>query len=219
MDYAALSAEDLILACTRTGDAAAWEEFVRRFHRLIATVAWRVAGRWGDVSPQVIDDLVQETYLKLCADNSRILRSFKPNHSDAFCGFLKTVTANLVHDYFKAAHSAKRGSGMVELTVDPQASSAADVSDSSAAVKCSEREIELHEFDAMLRKCLKGRHLKRDCRIFWLYYRVGLTASDIATLPSIGLNTKGVESTILRLTRLLRQEVGERRARKGEGQT
>ena len=43
--------------------------------------------------------------------------------------------------------------------------------------------------------------------MFWLYYRVGLTANAIAALPSIGLSMKGVESTILRLIRLLRQEI------------
>jgi hypothetical protein len=36
-------------------------------------------------------------------------------------------------------------------------------------------------------------------------------------LPSIGLTTKGVESTILRLTRLLRREMLADRLRQGEG--
>lgn len=219
MDYAALSAEHLVRACTHSEDTGAWEEFVRRFHRLIATVAWRVAGRWGDVSPQVIDDLVQETYLKLCADNSRILRSFKPNHPDAFYGFLKTVTANLVHDYFKGARSAKRGSGTVEFAADPQIGPLADSSDAALVVKSDEREILLRELDTMLCKLVQNPHLERDRRIFWLYYRVGLTAGAIAALPSIGLKVKGVESTIERLTRLLRQETRKEPARKREAQT
>jgi RNA polymerase sigma-70 factor (ECF subfamily) len=206
MDYAALSAEELVLACRQTDDAAAWQEFVRRFHRLVATVVLRVARRWGESSPQLIDDLVQETYLKLCAGNFRMLRSFKSHHPDAFYGYLKVVTANLAHDHFKAAHSAKRGSGTVEIAVDPQITSAADTSD--ADVKSNERRILLRELDDLLCKHAAGPQLGRDRRIFWLYYRVGLTASSIAALPSISLTTKGVESTILRLTRLLRQEIG-----------
>jgi len=90
MDYAALSAERLILACTQTEDTAAWEEFVRRFHRLIATVALRrrePVGRF--FAAKRVDDLIQETYLKLCAGNFRILRSFKSQHPDAFYGYLK----------------------------------------------------------------------------------------------------------------------------------
>jgi RNA polymerase sigma-70 factor (ECF subfamily) len=210
MDYAALSAERLILACTQTGDAAAWGEFVRRFHRLIATVALRVAKRWGDSSPQVVDDLIQETYLKLCAANFRILRSFKSQHPDAFYGYLKVVTANLVHDQFKAAHSGKRGSGTIEVAVDPQIAS-----EGGASAKSSERGILLQQVDALLSKLAAGRHLERDRRVFWLYYRVGLTANAIASLPAIGLSTKGVESTILRLTRLLRHELAADRARPG----
>ena len=210
MDYAALSAERLILACTQTGDAAAWGEFVRRFHRLIATVALRVARRWGDSSPQVVDDLIQETYLKLCAANFRILRSFKSQHPDAFYGYLKVVTANLVHDQFKAAHSGKRGSGTSEVAVDPQIAS-----EGGASAKSSERRILLQQVDALLSKLAAGRHLERDRRVFWLYYRVGLTANAIASLPAIGLSTKGVESTILRLTRLLRHELAADRARPG----
>ncbi len=84
VDYASLSPEELVLACRQTDDAAAWREFVGRFHRLIATVALRVARRWGESSPQLIDDLVQETYLKLCDDNFRMLRKFKSHHPDAF---------------------------------------------------------------------------------------------------------------------------------------
>jgi RNA polymerase sigma-70 factor (ECF subfamily) len=210
MDYAALSAERLILACTQTGDAAAWEEFVRRFHRLIATVALRVARRWGDSSSQAVDDLIQETYLKLCAGNFRILRSFKSQHPDAFYGYLKVVTANLVHDRFKAAHSDKRGSGTVEVAADPQITS-----DASATTKSSERGILLQQVDALLSRLAAGRHLERDRRVFWLYYRVGLTANAIASLPAIGLSTKGVESTILRLTRLLREELAADRLRPG----
>jgi RNA polymerase sigma-70 factor, ECF subfamily len=213
MDYAELSAEELVLACRQTDDIAAWQEFVRRFHPLIATVALRVARRWGESSPQLIDDLVQETYLKLCADNFHLLRCFKPHHQDAFFGYLKVVTANLVHDHFKAAHSTKRGSGAIEVTNEPIITSATSACNTTGTAKNSERGILLRELDALLCRLAAGPQLERDRRIFWLYYRVGLAASAIAALPSIGLTTKGVESTILRLTRLLRQEMDRDRAR------
>lgn len=216
MDYVALSAEDLVLACTETGDAAAWEEFVRRFHRLISTVVLRVSRRWGGSSPQLIDDLVQDTYLKLCADDCRLLRNFKPHHPDAFFGYLKVVTANLVHDHFKAKHSGKHGSGVAEVADEASISTAANSPSGSATARNSERRILLMELDTLLRELAQGPHWGRDQRVFWLYYRMGLTASAIAALPSIGLSTKGVESTILRLTRLLRQEMDASRRRPGE---
>jgi RNA polymerase sigma-70 factor (ECF subfamily) len=215
MDYASLSAEELVFACRQSDDVEAWGEFVRRFHRLIATVALRVARRWGVSSPPIIDDLVQVTYLKLCANNFRMLRNFKSSHPDAFYGYLKVVTANLVHDHFKAAHSSKRGSGTVEVEADAQIQSRDDFVGAASAVKNSDQGILLREVDDTLSRLAAGPHLQRDRKVFWLYYRVGLTANAIAALPSIGLSTKGVESSILRLTRLLREEIGGDRHKTG----
>lgn len=207
MDSAALSTEELLRKCANTGDEASWEEFVRRFHRLIATIALRVARRWGEFSPQVIDDLVQEVYLKLCADRFRMLRSFNAHHPDAFYGYLKVVTANLVLDHFKVSHSIKRGSGTVAVAADPQISGRPDTIAAIGVAETSERKILMREIDALINRLAAGPHLERDRTVFWLYYRIGLTANAIAALPSIGLSMKGVESTILRLTRLLRQEI------------
>jgi RNA polymerase sigma-70 factor (ECF subfamily) len=215
MDYASLSPEELVLACRQTDDAAAWREFVGRFHRLIAMVALRVARRWGESSPQLIDDLVQETYLKLCDDNFRMLREFKSDHPDAFYGYLNVVTANLVHDHFKAAHSSKRGSGAIEIAADEKIPLGCDALGGASGVKSSERGILLREIDAALGRLAAGPHLERDRKLFWLYYRVGLTADAIAGLQSIGLSTKGVESSLLRLTRLLRDEIGRDRPKAG----
>src|SRR5262245_40215761 len=218
MDWASLSAEDLVRKCIESGEAAAWDEFMRRFHPHIARVVLRVARRWGVSSPQLIDEWVQETYLKLCADNFSVLRKFKSQHEDAFYGYLKVVTANCVHDICKAAHSAKRDFGAPQVEHDPEIMATADSSKAPAAAQIIERQILLQEFDALLGKLAQGPNLERDRRVFWLYYRTGLTASAIAILPSIGLTTKGVESTIFRLTRLLRDEMTEGKAfKKTEG--
>src|SRR5580658_950916 len=116
--YASLSIENLVRRCATSHSPEAWQEFVRRFHRLIATVTLRTAGRLGDASKQTVDDLIQETYLKLCADDFRILRSFEQQHPDAFTGYIKVVTANVVRDHFKSAHSKKRGAGNLEQLAD-----------------------------------------------------------------------------------------------------
>jgi hypothetical protein len=39
-----------------------------------------------------------------------------------------------------------------------------------------------------------------------MYYEQGYTAKEISFLPSVGLTVKGVESTLLRLTRFIREE-------------
>jgi RNA polymerase sigma-70 factor, ECF subfamily len=206
VDYSALSPEKLILACTSIGDTAAWEEFLRRFHRLIATVALRIARRWGGASPQLVDDLVQETYLKLCENNFQLLRTFQFRHDEAIYGYLKVLTANLVHDHFKSIRSQKRG-GAVESVSSDSIDVAPDRTPARSTTESAEQNIFIGEIDACLRALDSHGHPGRDRTIFWLYYRVGLAASAIAALPTIGLTTKGVESTLLRLTRQVRERL------------
>jgi hypothetical protein len=75
--YSSISIEELVRRCTASRSPEAWEEFVRRFHRLIAAVILRTASRLCEASKQTVDDLIQETYLKLCADDFRVLRGFE----------------------------------------------------------------------------------------------------------------------------------------------
>jgi len=200
-----MSLDELILKCARSGDAAAWQEFVGRFHELIASVVLRTSRRWGSESPSLVDDLIQETYLKICSDSKRILGEFSPQHPEAFYGFLKVVTANVVHDYFRSARSQKRGQGQIEVPADDVVA----VGPSEAAEHIH-RDILLKEVDNALVLASSKDDLKRDRTIFWLYYRYGFTAPAIACLPSINLSVKGVESVIHRLTALIRQRLTER---------
>jgi RNA polymerase sigma-70 factor, ECF subfamily len=207
--FSFLSIEELVRQCSASRSADAWEEFIRRFHRLIATVILRTAARLGDSSRQTVDDLIQETYLKLCADDFRVLRNFQQQRPDAFIGYVKVVAANVVRDHFKSSYSLKRGAGHVEqLAVDfiPLALEGSDGSQQAI-----ERAVLIDEISRLLEFCAPGPEQERNTQIFWLHYRVGLSARAIADLPGVMLSTKGVESIILRITRELRAQIGERR--------
>jgi len=200
-----LSTEELIGACLYPGETEAWEEFVHRFHRPIAIVVMRIACRFGNPSRDVIDDLVQETYLRLCADNYSALRRFVEQHPNAFLAYIKTVAANVARDYFKAICSAKRGANQVQgLPEDFAPSAPAEAPGQELWIQ---RSLLLKEIQEHLSACLRGRDRERTTMIFWLYYRAGLSAGEIASLPGIGLNIKGVESTLLRTTRMLRERM------------
>jgi RNA polymerase sigma-70 factor, ECF subfamily len=205
--FAQLSPEELIQGCVNA-DTVAWEEFMRRYYRLIAGVVIRTSQKWGESSPTTIDDLIQETYLKLCANDYRLLRAYDPKHPDAIYGYLKVITTNVVHDRFKALRSEKRGGAQIveELTTLEKGSV---VDEASGSQRALEREILLREIDAHLNALLSGETADRDRTIFWLYYRQGFTTRAIASLPAIGLTIKGVESAILRLTKLLRRRMVE----------
>ena len=146
--YSSLSIEELVRRCSASRSADAWEEFVRRFHRLIATVILRTASRLGDSSKQTVDDLIQETYLKLCADDFRILRSFEQQHPDAFIGYVKVVAANVARDHFKSFHTKKRGAGHVEQLEEDFVPLAAD--DSAGSPQSIERAILIQEITHLL---------------------------------------------------------------------
>jgi RNA polymerase sigma-70 factor (ECF subfamily) len=200
MGYSSLSPEELVRTCAQSGDAAAWQEFVQRFHCVIASVVLRTARHWREPSPHVVDDLVQETYLKLCADGSRLLREFEPRYPDSIFGYLKIVAANVVHDHFKALHAEKRGAGVLNESL-------CEAEPFPANESVGNRNLLLEKIYRYLDECAPGPEHQRDRMIFWLYYRQGLSARAIAAMPSVALSTKGVESAILRLTRLIRSRI------------
>jgi len=213
LDPAARSSEDLLSECLDSRNETAWTEFMRRFHPLIASVVVRISRHWDECTPQAIDDLIQEVYLKLCASGLRSFKCMNPGKPDAIYGYIKTFTANLVQDRFKTSRAAKRGGTTGTISIDgegPETLRAHEKRPEAAL----ERKLLLEEVAATLTTSTSGANADRDRRIFWLYYRVGLPASAIAKLPTVNLNTKGVESTILRLTRVLREQLGSKQAEK-----
>jgi RNA polymerase sigma-70 factor (ECF subfamily) len=210
MDYPSIQHAELVRICVETGQTRAWEEFIRRFNPLIARVVVRTARRWGEFSRSVLDDLVQESYLKLCSDNYKLLRTFESRQPEAIYGYLKVVTANVVHDHFRATHAAKRGAGEVNEEIEVSGlNTTHSVQPSQSGQTSVERQILMQEIDRHLLRFVAKDNLQRSRLIFWLYYRSGFSASSIASIPNIGLTTKGVESTLLRLTRQVRTALAE----------
>jgi len=213
-DYSTVPVSELIRACV-DGEAAAWQEFIRRFNRIIAVTCYRAARRWGEGSPTIVDDLTQEAYVKLCADRARVLREFDSPSPDAIFAFLKVVTANVANDYFKRLHAGKRGGSQInESLEDAERTGSATGPASSASM---ERSVLLDQVYACVTAVAPPETLQRDRTIFWLYYRQGLTSQEIASLPSIGLSVKGVESMLHRLTQLVRARLAETRREKAHG--
>ena len=200
-NYSQLGSPELIAECISTMSAPVWEEFIRRFQPLISGVVARTASRWVPVTAAVVDDLVQETYLKLCSEDFRRLREFENRHEDAIYGYLKTIAYTVTLDYFKVHYAAKRGEKL---------RSSADFEDSlqvRGEKSSVENDLLLRELEQIAVEMADG---ERDKLVFILYYRQGLTTSNIARIPGIGLSQKGVESCLHRLTeRLKKKVVGE----------
>jgi|HubBroStandDraft_2_1064218.scaffolds.fasta_scaffold00104_19 RNA polymerase sigma-70 factor (ECF subfamily) len=163
--------------------------------------------RHGISESSLIDDLVQETYLKICANQCKLLRTFVPQQPDSTFGFLKVVASSVAQDYFKARLAEKRGPETTAETLDEVSGPAAERS--QGTLTRAERAILIDQIDRKLVGVLPLGEIRRARMVFWLYYRTGLTAAAIASLPSVGLTTKGVESLLFRLTRLVRASLTE----------
>ena len=73
------------------GDAAAWEEIVRKYHRRIYNICYRFAGTADDAQ-----DLTQEVFIKMY----RTLGSYDIERG-AFVTWVTTMTRNLLVDHFR----------------------------------------------------------------------------------------------------------------------
>jgi len=209
MNDARITVNDLAKACAHSANAAEWAEFVSRCVPLASLVALRVSRMWvSDPSPATVDDIVQEVFLKLCEQERRILRDFEPRGEDSFFGLLRTVTGSVANDYFRRLYSAKRGGKVVTMPLlDEEALKPLHAARPAARMQ---RSALLAQLDDKLRSA-PDTIAERDRALFWLYYRHGYTAEEIARLSAAGLTPKGVESALRRVTVWLRDEVAARK--------
>lgn len=185
---------EILELCLNEGSEPAWRLFVRTFQPIIASSLSRVIGRYGLVNAALVDDLAQETFLRLCRDDAKLLRRFEARHESAIFGYIKVIATSVALDHFRARSADKR---------------AAEVSACEAALEVSVRpEVENVALLGEVDRQLSASESERDRSIFWLYYRQGYSAREIAALPGVMLSQKGVESCIYRLTQLLRDSLG-----------
>jgi DNA-directed RNA polymerase specialized sigma24 family protein len=200
-----LSLKDVVCLCAGPCDNEAWEEFVSRVGKPISLTIMRTASLWGEPSPSLVEDLVQATYLKLWENGCRLLRDFAIQHPEAILGYLKKTAANATHDYFKHGRSQSSGGDHPHVStsdVDPEAGKEVHGSEQKIAFR-----VFLNEIDEHLKRGLTGPDQERDRTIFWLYFRQGMSANEIASLSTIGLGAKGVGSVIERLKHSIREQI------------
>jgi RNA polymerase sigma-70 factor (ECF subfamily) len=188
----------LLDACLAGGQSSAWGEFIRRFHPVIAGTVTKTARNWVHPTTPLVEELTQETYLRLCGHNYRILRDFVPEHEDSIYGFLKAVAFSVTHDYFRVAYAGKRGAGRADAPLNERLVAAQGMTE-------VEKGILMDEIAAALNELANPETRERDRRIFVLHYRDGLTSKAIADLPEMGLGQKGVEAILQRLIGRMRK--------------
>lgn len=200
IEHAHRSDENLILACTTSPNKKNWQEFLERFHEIIITAVYRAARRRHHVTPEMLEELVHDVYLKLFDARRAILSKFVPRQPRTAIAFLRVVATELVNEYFSSVHSQGEVEEKEALSLD-----------SLAAAQAAMRDDVLHgQIDKCLEVVASGPNLERDRQIFWYYYRHGMSAHEIAQIPTMELTPQGVEAVIHRLTKLVQELMGGR---------
>ncbi len=172
----------------------------------------KAARPYGCTDRAVLEELVQDTYLRICAENFKILRNLKAQQPAAVYALVKTVAYSTAVDEFRNLYAAKRGGQQRTVPLDSLVGSLALEKSPENQL---ERQMLLDRLDAYLDSVLPKSTHDRDKAIFWLHFRQGFTAVEIARIASFELTAKGVESLLHRMVRDLRAKFGDGKATAG----
>jgi RNA polymerase sigma-70 factor (ECF subfamily) len=176
-----ISIEQLFAACARGGTDREWEQLTRSSHMLVTGVLWNVASRYTKPSQALIEDLVQDTWLTICLRGPTILAELNrasEKKASAY-GLLKVISANVARDHFKSQRRQRRSAeGRPDAPLDEIL--AVNTPRSPMGASEAERDILVREIDEILQSLNRASGREHDRRIFWLYYRHGFTAQEIA---------------------------------------
>ena len=197
---------ELLQLCLGTDAEEHWREFVRRTQPLIASVIINTVRRWKHPDPSLVDDLIQETYVKLFANDRKALRSIKNEYENTMFGFLKVVASNVVRDHFRQPVNKADEIELSDVVLPP----GPDEHDRLEFLNKKE------QVRAILGTPSSSETYQRDVAIFWFFYEQGYTAKEISLLPIVGLTVKGVEAVLFRLTRYVREKLGKDKPEKDE---
>lgn len=173
----------------------AWNTLMERLTPMLQRIARRVGSRWGVRGMEELEDLQQDICLKI-SQQFRSITDRMPREAVAAEMYCKAVAANAAHDSLRARFAAKRRASLTVTLDDQLLPHSVGTRDAGG-----DREILL----AQVKRLLGGS--QRDQTVFWLYYRQGFTAKEIASIPALGLTNKGVESLLYRMTASLRAKL------------
>lgn len=88
------------------GDGAAWAEFIDRYMGVFRAAVVKTLGRsaMGE-RPEDVADVLQEVFVRLCQNDGRLLRAFRPERS-AFTTWLTMVARSVAVDWLRRRRPA-----------------------------------------------------------------------------------------------------------------
>ena len=186
----------LVAKCSQSQDGDQWQSLVERLQPVFARTIYRLAASTsGGAQLNEVDDLVQDSFLKLKGRMDGFIRPTAFENEAAAVAYFKVLAANTAKDYFRSRSAGKR-SDSATTSLDDRLEEL--ISGESASLV-------RHVLFTQIDRALDCDSVART--IFWLYYRQGLTVSEIAGIPLFQLKAKGVESLIRRLTLAVKEKI------------
>ena len=225
MDIKKLTNTELVKLCAREPrNRNAWLEFYSRFDERIWLVVFRecranITYEMTSQLNQVVQDLVQEVYLRLVEKKCKALKAYEGACENSIYIYLGTIAKNVVRNYVIKMAAQKRPSiekfiydtsfvtegGRETLVSDRFQSNYGDIEDEFRL------EILEEEIEDILDKCLKGKDRERNKIIFKLYFYEGFSSEEITSQFSFNLSSKRIGNIISEVKQELRKKLLQRK--------
>lgn len=195
-----LSVYELLALCAKDLlNEALWAQFYCRTKRKVITYllrAYRIYGGRSDHFLRYADDWLQDVFTKLVQDQGRVIRSFRGTTDNSVYAFLASIAMSTVADQLRAQRAARRRGNVVAF--DSVLDSDMNVSEVNTRISAL---LELIDIENALKEDSESQNPERDLLIFKLHFIEGLTAREIASIPTFNLTTSGLEKVLNRLRR------------------
>ena len=116
MVNAELTEGELLQGCI-SGDKEKWNLFVHRYNKLIYhTIYKTLRSNNRSTSPDDVNDLFQEVFAALCADNRKKLRAFDPLKGVSLASWIRMITVRMTIDHLRRS---KEHVSFDAMTIEP----------------------------------------------------------------------------------------------------
>jgi RNA polymerase sigma-70 factor (ECF subfamily) len=201
-----LDAAELLRRCAMDlQNEELWQEFYSRYKRKILLYllrAFRMTGGRSDEFLRFAEDWVQDVFTKLVHNDGHVIRSFRGATEVSVNAFLASIALSIVVDHLRSQSAVRRRAQVVPIDqLQDVSSPRVDPGGRFSAL------LELIDVEKALRTDEESKNPERDLLIFKLHFVEGLSASEIASIPTLKLTTSGSEKVLSRVrNRLVRRQ-------------
>lgn len=213
---------ELVRRCQTIGDERAWNEFVVRFNRFISVGVLRSLARLDSarmhrVDVELVDDLVQDVYLKLFSNARGVLSGFRGETEAAVLVYIGKTAISVVAEYLRQRRSLRRHAPVVsldailsgDLEIDPSVL-ARSMASGPSPEQIAIRKVLEREVAELLRWSRTGPHASRNAWVVQSFLFGDKTLAEIAEATGGDMTIDSVKSTLWRTSRKLRHHVARR---------